>query len=271
MLKARGFNAGQTYINYVEGPPSGGPLVLLHWITGRWQLFMTVIPSLVARWHVYALDLRGHGLSGRVPGKYRFVDYAKDVLAFFQSVVTEPAIVLGHSLGSMVAIDIAVEAPDRVRALVLEDPPLYMKGERSKEYFFYDGFVACRGLMQKGLSLEELAAALRGLLPEADAAFLRSFAKNLSLADPDILTQWIDGTIWEGWDTDELLKQVSVPTLLIQADPSVAAALDDGEAKRAASLIPQCTYVRMEGVGHGIHRAQPGAFLRVVTDFLESL
>ena len=71
MLKERTFDANGVAINYAEGPPSGPPLVLLHGGGDRWQHFLPILPSLVMRWQVYALDLRGHGKSGRVPGQYR--------------------------------------------------------------------------------------------------------------------------------------------------------------------------------------------------------
>lgn len=97
MFKEQTFDSGVVKINYAEGLPSGLPLVLLHGGGDRWQEFLPIIPSLAARWHLYALDLRGHGRSGRVPGQYRPERYAADVIVFLEY-QTEPAIVLGHSL-----------------------------------------------------------------------------------------------------------------------------------------------------------------------------
>ena len=68
MLKEQPFDTGRVTINYAEGPASGPPLVLLHGIISRWQYFLPIIPNLSIRWHIYALDFRGHGKSGRVPG-----------------------------------------------------------------------------------------------------------------------------------------------------------------------------------------------------------
>ena len=65
MLTERTFDAGDVSLNYAEGPPAGPPLVLLHGSSLRWQHFLPVIPLLGWRWHLYALDLRGHGRSGR--------------------------------------------------------------------------------------------------------------------------------------------------------------------------------------------------------------
>ena len=57
----------------------------------------------------------------------------------------------------------------------------------------------------------------------------------------------------------------------MQADPSMGAAMTDEEAERAAAAIPDCTFVRMKGVGHGIHRGDPVNFRRVMFDFLDTV
>lgn len=56
------------------------------------------------RAHIYALDFRGHGNSGRTPGQYLLRDYVVDVKAFLEHQLMEPAIVFGASLGGWVAV-----------------------------------------------------------------------------------------------------------------------------------------------------------------------
>ena len=107
MLKEQTFDAGEVTINYAEGPASGPPLVLLHGGGDRWQDFLPIMPSLVMRWHLFALDLRGHGRSGRVPGKYRPEHHVTDVVAFLEGRFTERVVLFGHSLGGGVALLVA--------------------------------------------------------------------------------------------------------------------------------------------------------------------
>ena len=111
-------------LNYAEGPPNGPAYVLLHAGAARWQYGQALLEALVDSWHVYAPDFRGHGKSGRVPGAYRLQDYVDDTAAFLASVVREPAIVYGHSLGGEVAVMLAAQHSDLVRALIVGDAPL---------------------------------------------------------------------------------------------------------------------------------------------------
>jgi pimeloyl-ACP methyl ester carboxylesterase len=83
-IQEHAFDTGTVTINYAKGPPSGPPLVLLHGGSGRWQNYEGIIPDLAARFHLYAPDFRGHGKSGRVPGRYQLEDYANDTIAFLR-------------------------------------------------------------------------------------------------------------------------------------------------------------------------------------------
>src|SRR5436305_9734293 len=105
----RQFDSTSVSINYakfdaVPGAVPGYPLVLLHGGSARWQAALPIIPALSGFGPVYALDLRGHGKSGRVPGRYTLRDYTGDVSTFLEQVVREPAVLYGHSMGGQVAI-----------------------------------------------------------------------------------------------------------------------------------------------------------------------
>jgi pimeloyl-ACP methyl ester carboxylesterase len=88
-------------LNYAEGPPNGPPLVLLHGLGRRWQVFLPVIPALSLRWHIFAPDLRGHGKSSRVARGYHGPEYAEDIHGLLRERVGAPAVLFGHSLGGM--------------------------------------------------------------------------------------------------------------------------------------------------------------------------
>ena len=74
-LREQRFHTGTVELNYAEGPVSGEALLYLHGGDGRWQEGRALLEELACAFQVDGLDLRGHGLSGRVPGAYRLQDY----------------------------------------------------------------------------------------------------------------------------------------------------------------------------------------------------
>ncbi len=211
MIEAR-FQAGTVGLNVASSPATGPPVVLLHGVTRRWQDWLVAVPYLTARWQVFALDFRGHGLSDRTPGAYRIADHVPDIVAFLRHGLREPAILIGHSLGGNVALAAAAEAPERVRALVLEDPPLEMAGPRLAETPFLDTFRVFERHAGSARSVPAIAAdlaAARVLIPGRrepvrlgdirDPISIRFTAASLRRLDPEALRvpiagRWLDGS-----------------------------------------------------------------------------
>jgi pimeloyl-ACP methyl ester carboxylesterase len=272
MLVERTFETGTVSINYAEEPGTGPVLLLLHGVTSRWQNFLNVMPVFTQRWHVVAADLRGHGRSGRVAGGYGLMGYATDVIALIRHLSDRPAVLVGHSLGAMISIGVASEAPDLVRAVVLEDPPLgAFDGRPFATRTEHRHFVAMRDLVRAGRSGTELASQLAANMPGGDPVAARSRALSLSQLDPEVLTPIIEDGAIEDYDLGDRLRRLACPTLLLQANVERGGALADPEARWAASLIPDCAHVSMPDVGHGIHAADAPGFSQTVTSFLETL
>src|SRR5262249_61621563 len=79
--------------------------------------------ALGSRCHVWALDQRGHGDSGRPDGDYSAEEYASDLLLFFEAVGIDKAIVAGQSLGGRVGMVFAAGHPERIQGLGLVGGP----------------------------------------------------------------------------------------------------------------------------------------------------
>jgi pimeloyl-ACP methyl ester carboxylesterase len=112
------FDTGVVEINFGEGHRGGPAFVILHGGSGSWRYHEQLINLLASSWHVYAPDFRGHGTSGHTPGHYLLSDYVSDTATFLSAVVREPAVVYGHSLGGEVAMMLASEHPELVRAVI---------------------------------------------------------------------------------------------------------------------------------------------------------
>lgn len=108
----------------LHGDPSSPAVVLLHGMGSlssrvSWD---AVVPDFARDHFVMVPDLRGHGRSPR-PGRYTMAEMADDVAALLDSLEVAGALVIGHSMGGVVAMMLAVRRPDLVGALVIEDAP----------------------------------------------------------------------------------------------------------------------------------------------------
>lgn len=272
MLDEGTFATGSVDLHYVAATEVGPPLLFLHGTSSHWQSFLPVMPAFAPRWQLYALDLRGHGRSGRAPGTYRAIDCAADVVAFLRGRVTRPAVLVGHSFGAIVALAVASDAPELVRALVLEDPPLAPFWDQlARDRPEFVRFSALLALLREQPSLARVTQALAESRPQLDAARRRIVAQSLVQLDPDVLEAVVTDRVREGYDLDALLPRIAAPTLLLQGNPALGGALEDGHAWRAAGLLGDCAHVYFDDAGHGIKDARQLEYCKIVGGFLESL
>jgi pimeloyl-ACP methyl ester carboxylesterase len=288
------FDTGEVQLNYAEGPPNGPPLVLLHGLGRRWQVFLPVIPALSLRWHILAPDLRGHGKSSRVARGYHGAQYSEDAACFLRERVAAPAVLFGHSLGGMVGMWVASHHPELVRALILGDNMIVTGRLRNAmlhqpllHHPMYTAlFSGLRDLARAGGSVEEIAERIGRIvlpvpgsdesvmireLPGNDEAYLLSWARCVQQADPDTYDMTLDGSALEGWDGETVLSGIVCPTLLLQASQELGGLMSDADVALATRLLPHRVHVKFRNLGHALFIQQPEPVLRAVTNFLESL
>ena len=293
MLKESSLDIGTTQINFAQGPHSGPPLVLLHGLPGHWQEFLPIMPTLSLLWHTYALDFRGQGKSGRVPGQYLSKYYGDDVEHLLRQQFDEPAILFGMSGGGAVALAVAARCPELVRAVVVGDPPIDVDeliAWMTSEGFRY-WFSALRELAGLDLSIAELSrqiadipvrvpgqeARIRyGDSPGVDAIDIQQLAITLSHMDPGVLEYHAEGRaseFLEGFDLDQIPACITCPVRLLQGNPSLGGMMTDEVVQHVLSILPHTTHVFIETAGHGLglDTWEVSPLLRAVTSFLESL
>jgi pimeloyl-ACP methyl ester carboxylesterase len=119
------------------------PAVLaIHGITANGQAWLAVARALGGQARLVAVDLRGRGASRALPAPYGIAAHAQDMLAVLDRHELERTVVVGHSLGAYIATRLAVEHPERVRALVLVDGGLKIPGtEEVDPQEFLDAFL----------------------------------------------------------------------------------------------------------------------------------
>jgi pimeloyl-ACP methyl ester carboxylesterase len=110
-------------VHYADHGGTGPPMVLIHGLGGSHLNWMTVGDRLALHHRVYALDLRGFGLTPLGPGQKATLGANQALIeGFLEKVVGGPAVLVGNSMGGRLSLQVAASRPDLVTRLVLVDP-----------------------------------------------------------------------------------------------------------------------------------------------------
>ncbi|MGM0451459.1 MAG: alpha/beta fold hydrolase [Pseudomonadota bacterium] len=245
------------------GDPSEPLVIALHGWLDNAASFSRLGPALARDYRVVAVDLPGHGRSfHRPPGAtYELLDYVRDLALLLDRVAPDGAVLLGHSLGGIIASLLSVAVPDRCRALMLVDSmgPLTGDAESFPEQLKHATDrvrQGSRGQAPRYASVDEaIEARMKGRIPLSRSA--------ADCIVPRSLEQ--DGEGWQ-WvtdarlrypsmhrlDEDEVqayLRAIAVPSLLIRASRGMSAFKPEWVEQRLP-LIADCEVMDLEGSHH---------------------
>ncbi len=114
-------NGDNLKINLAHWEGKGRPVLTVHGITANCRCWDIVANSLIPEFDVYAMDLRGRGLSDKPDSGYSLAHHVKDIVAILDGLEIEKINLMGHSLGAFITLAFAAEHPDRVNRIVLVD------------------------------------------------------------------------------------------------------------------------------------------------------
>lgn len=238
------------------------PLLFLHGVGGGSAAWARQLPYFAAQGrHAQAWDQPGYG--GTAPVEP--YDLERVAAALRQRIGSEPAILVGHSMGGFVAQETYARFPECVRALVLCFTSAAFGGGGSE---FARQFVAARiAPLDEGKTMAEIAArlmpAMRG--SRSDPQGLELAERIMAAVPPQTYRKAVQ--LLTTFDRREQLAAIRVPTLLLAgSDDSVAPA---AVMERMALKIPDAEYVLLEGCGHLGPMDQPDPFNAALASFLE--
>ena len=251
------YDTGNVKLNYVVGPNNGPSLLLIPAQIGIWESYRKVLLPLSKIFHIYAIDVRGHGKSSWTPGHYSWKISGEDIKLFIENVIKQKVIISGNSSGGIIALWCAANIPEYVSGIVLEDAPIFsteMPRFKERDKFVYNGLkhlvdqignIQDRDLANYFKDMEVPASDKRiKKIPNWFVSWLsrriRKFQdkypdspveigfpfpdslclliKSLSMFDPDFARAFVDGRFYDGIDHAEAFEKTKCPILLIQAD-----------------------------------------------------
>jgi len=276
------FYSDRLKLQFWDWGTDGKPvLILVHGTRDHARSWDWIARALRDNYHVYALDLRGHGNSAWAPGAlYSVPEHILDLTVFADIIGEYPVRLIGHSLGAMVSLYFSGTYPDKVAKLVaIEGVGVGPLGSPPKP-----AAERMRNWIRKTRDLEEhpartyanLAAAV-ARMKEANPFLTDEVAQHLTLHG----TNWsADGSlVWKfdnytrvihpfGLGLEEavqILGQITCPALLFWGRQSFAR---DPDGDPQAAAIRNKTIVKVDQAGHWLHHDQLELFLRETKLFL---
>jgi 3-oxoadipate enol-lactonase len=246
-----------------DGVNDAPPLVFINSLGTDLRMWDAMIPALAADYALIRYDKPGHGLSDCPPASYTLHNHAEDVAGLLDTLQISKAIVVGISIGGMIAMDFAATQPERVAALAL-----------------------CDTFPKIGVAdmWNERIATLRqhGMAHLGGAILARWFAPGFASQQPAAYNGYLNMLARmpvEGYtaactairdaDLTEAVSSIGVPTLVLcgAEDPSTPPELVRG----LVGMLPNAQYSEIDGAGHLPPIEQPTATVSAIRAFLEAL
>lgn len=250
------------------GEPGAPQVLLLHGGNQSCHSWDLVSLHLSDRYHVFALDQRGHGDSEW----NRELDYSIDAMvadarAFIADQGLDRPVVVGHSMGGRVTLTLAVDEPELARGLVIVDvgPEISEQGAKviadfvvhNVEFDDLEEFLDNVVRYDPFRSREHISRTVKyNMLRRADGKYVSKVDhRRIPLRSKDL--------------TLEHVTMIPCPTLVVRGQHSDI--LEPDAAERFAATLPQGRLVTVADCGHNVHSGNTAGVLEVVRPFLDEL
>jgi pimeloyl-ACP methyl ester carboxylesterase len=260
-------------LRYLEwGNPDALPVICVHGYTSSAEAFNALARRLGDRGHIIAMDVRGHGESAWSPdGAYQYADQMSDLAVLVDQLGIERFVLIGTSMGGVIAMAYAARHADRLRGLVLNDIGPEVEAGSSRITGLVRSRPADFASLDEAMEYRRQTSPITAGRPLEDQ---RETALGVLRQRPDGRWAWkmdpayIEQRIARGaparpplWPALEMLP---CPTLVIWGTDSDV--LSKTQAKRMVEALPKGELVAVPGVGHA-----PTLVESVVTTALDRL
>lgn len=237
-------------------------LVFIHgWCSNRafWREQLDVMAD---KYRVVAIDLPGHGSSGRARQDWSIASFANDVMTVVEALDLKRVVLIGHSMGGLVSLEAAPLLPERVIGMIGVDTISDVESEKQPEMM--DQVIAALEADFEG----SMAAFMPHMFSPNAAPGLVRWATESSVKADHVMALAIMRGVSE-LDEKELLSSVDVPVRCIYAAPE-----DSSESRSFVETngkYADFDAVFVEGVGHFLHLEDPQSFNYHLGVFLKEL
>ncbi len=224
----------------------GSPIVFLHGWIGSWRYWFPVMEDLAVEYRSYALDLWGFGDSDKADEQYDVGTYVDMMIAFMDELGIRNVPVVGHTLGGVIATELAMRHPDRVSKVMGVSLPLTADGINRKLLSADSNDTLARLFLNRQGPYPEVEMSVPKIAKNAIALTIQSVARR---------------------DLRETLERMTVPLLTVYGekdsivDTRQAAELNGDHYAARAIILPDAHHFPMLDQG--------GTFARLLRDFMD--
>jgi pimeloyl-ACP methyl ester carboxylesterase len=268
-VTSRNLDINGLAFHYVDWGGAASPVVMLHGLSGHARTWDHTAAALSDRYHVLALDQRGHGDSDWAP-EYGLRPMAQDLLGFLDAVDLREVTLMGLSMGGLVSFVFAAAHPERVARTVIMDigPEIAPAGSANvasslaaKEIFSSvdEAFAQARAANPRPTDATLRHRVTHNLRELPDGTLTFKYDKELR-RNPRALFDHTQDELWEAW------RALSCPVLLVRGADSDVLAADT--AQRMLTENPNVSFASIPDCGHSITLDSPDGLLEVVSPWL---
>lgn len=242
---------------------TGEPLVFVHGLGSSSQDWARQVDAFADRYRVITFDVRGHGQSDKPEGPYSIPLFAEDTAALLRALEAAPANIVGLSMGGMIALQLALDAPDLVKRLVVVNstPEAELDSLRDR-WIYWSRRLASRVL---GMRATGKMIANRIFVKPEQGTLRQRFIERWAANDKQAYLNTIDAIA--GWSVADRLSEIACPTLIVAADEDYTPV----SVKRSyAARMPNAELTIIEDSHHATPVERPRAFNHVLGTFLQA-
>lgn len=244
---------------------TGTPVIFLHGIGGNRSNWSDQLSPFARRYLAIAWDMRGYGASDDYDGVFELDAVCGDLCRVLEHFGRDAAVLVGLSMGGMIAQEFYRRFPKRVLALVLADTNAGPGGDFSPgdkaEFLRLRREPLLRGLTPRDIA-PQLVDVLAG--PDADTEVRARLEQSISGLRTESYLKALDAVV--DFDSADVLARIAVPVLLVCGGADRVTPPAGMRAMEKA--ITGARYVELERAGHLSNIEQPEAFNRIALDFL---
>jgi pimeloyl-ACP methyl ester carboxylesterase len=232
-----------------------GTVLFVHGWQGDRTVWDGVAAALGYGVRAFALDLPGFGDARDVAGPYTLERFSAELRGRIASLQTDPVVVVGHSMGAKVALQLAIDAPELVRALVLIAPvPVGLAGFSDSGQDRLRATAGDRDRVRAWLS--------KTIEAPPDDAVLDRLCAVAAKARKDAVLESLES--WMHTDLTEGARRVSAPSLVIAPEHDEP----DKAKTRVADVIPGARYAVLANAAHYCILEKPAEVAGAIREFI---